>query len=72
MKVPNKQMVLLVAGHPQRHEKVHGKHPTQKPLGLLERVVLSSTNPGDIVLDPFMCSSTTGLAAHKHGRDSLA
>lgn len=69
MKVPNKQMRSVWSlGTPQRHEKVHGKHPTQKPLKLLERVVLSSTNPGDIVLDPFTGSSTTGLAAHKHGR----
>ena len=43
-------------------------HPTQKPLELLERIVLASTEPGAIILDPFTGSSTTGLAAVKHGR----
>jgi site-specific DNA-methyltransferase (adenine-specific) len=42
---------------------VHGKHPTQKPLALLDRVVLSSTNPGDVVLDPFCGSATTGVSS---------
>ena len=41
----------------------YGKHPTQKPLALLERIVQASTNPGDLVLDPFMGSGTTGVAA---------
>lgn len=69
MKVPNKQMRSVWSlGTPLRSEKLHGKHPTQKPLKLLERIVLSSTNPGDIVLDPFAGSSTTGVAAYKHGR----
>jgi site-specific DNA-methyltransferase (adenine-specific) len=69
MKVPNKQMrsVWSINTVP-REEKLHGKHPTQKPLKLLERIVLSSTNPDDVVLDPFTGSSTTGLACHKHGR----
>ena len=49
-------------------EKKFGKHPTQKPLELLERIVLASTEPGAIILDPFTGSSTTGLAAVKHGR----
>lgn len=59
---------VWVLGTPRREEKVLGKHPTQKPLALLERVVLASTGPGDIVLDPFTGSSTTGIAAVKHGR----
>ncbi len=46
---------------PKPEEKLLGKHPTQKPLALLERIVLSSTNPGDLVLDPFMGSGTTAL-----------
>jgi site-specific DNA-methyltransferase (adenine-specific) len=37
-------------------------------LELLERIVLASTNPGDLILDPFMGSGTTGVAALKHGR----
>lgn len=49
-------------------EKKAGKHPTQKPLYLLERIVLASTNEGDLVLDPFCGSSTTGVACLKHGR----
>lgn len=53
---------------PKPHEKRHGKHPTQKPLALLDRIVLASTNIGDIVLDPFTGSSTTGISAKKHGR----
>lgn len=69
MKVPNKQMrsVWSINSVPPS-EKKHGKHPTQKPLKLLERIVLSSTNPGDVILDPFTGSSTTGLASRKHGR----
>jgi site-specific DNA-methyltransferase (adenine-specific) len=53
---------------PQREEKIHGKHPTQKPIKLIERIILAATNSGDIVLDPFTGSSTTGVAAVKHGR----
>lgn len=53
---------------PGPEEKTFGKHPTQKPLTLLERVILTTSNPGDIVLDPFTGSSTTGLACIKHGR----
>lgn len=49
-------------------EKRQGKHPTQKPLALLERIVLASTNEGDIILDPFCGSGTTGIAASKLGR----
>lgn len=48
---------------PARAEKVHGKHPTQKPLALLERIILASSNEGDLVVDPFCGSGTTGLAA---------
>lgn len=48
---------------PPRREKLHGKHPTQKPLALLRRIIDSCTNPGDVVLDPFNGSGTTGLAA---------
>jgi len=48
---------------PKKEEKIFGKHPTQKPLELLKRIVLASTNRGNIILDPFTGSSTTGLAA---------
>ncbi|MFZ5858770.1 MAG: DNA-methyltransferase [Chloroflexota bacterium] len=43
-------------------------HSTQKPEALLYRVILSSTNPGDVVLDPFFGSGTTGAVAKKLGR----
>ncbi len=43
-------------------------YPTQKPLALLERIVLASSNPGDCVLDPFCGSGTALLAAQRHGR----
>jgi site-specific DNA-methyltransferase (adenine-specific) len=69
LKKPNKQMKSVWSvPTPSPSEKKHGKHPTQKPLKLLERILLSSTKPGDIVLDPFTGSSTTGLAAVLHGR----
>ncbi|MFB6261999.1 MAG: site-specific DNA-methyltransferase [Bradymonadaceae bacterium] len=53
---------------PRKDEKEHGKHPTQKPIKLLNRIVLAATEPGDLVLDPFCGSSTTGLAAVQNGR----
>jgi site-specific DNA-methyltransferase (adenine-specific) len=53
---------------PGREEKQFGKHPTQKPVALVERCVLASTNPGDVVLDPFMGSGTTGVACARLGR----
>ncbi len=45
-------------------EKSCGKHPTQKPLSIMSRIILASTNPGAWVLDPFAGSSTTGVAAN--------
>lgn len=45
-------------------EKSCGKHPTQKPLSLLVRIILASTRQGEWVLDPFCGSSTTGIAAN--------
>ena len=44
-------------------------YPTQKPLPLLERIVLACSNPGDRILDPFMGSGTTGIAAVKNERE---
>ena len=54
-----------------RWEKTCGKHPTQKPLRLLYRIILASTDEGDVVLDPFTGSSTTGIAANLLGRDFI-
>ncbi|HET8995224.1 MAG TPA: site-specific DNA-methyltransferase, partial [Acetobacteraceae bacterium] len=56
---------------PERLRNAHGLklHPTQKPEALLHRVLLASTSPGDIVLDPFLGTGTTGVVAkrlHRH------
>ncbi|MGM0557192.1 MAG: DNA-methyltransferase [Myxococcota bacterium] len=53
---------------PRKAEKKFGKHPTQKPIKLLNRIVLASSDPGDLLLDPFCGSSTTGIAALTNGR----
>ncbi len=52
-------------------EKKHGKHPTQKPLALLTRIILASTQPNAWILDPFTGSSTTGIAANLLNRRFL-
>ncbi len=49
-------------------EKVQGKHPTQKPLELLKRIIVAHSKKGDLVLDPFSGSGTTGIAAIELGR----
>jgi len=51
-----------------KSQKKHGKHPTQKPIQLLEEIILSSTKEGDIILDPFNGSGTTGVVALKYLR----
>lgn len=56
---------------PKPIEKMFGKHPTQKPEDLLKRIVLASTNKGDLILDPFTGSSTTGIAAYLSGRNFI-
>lgn len=52
-------------------EKSCGKHPTQKPLSVLTRIILASTKPGAWILDPFSGSSTTGIAANLTNRRFL-
>ncbi|MCB9567414.1 MAG: site-specific DNA-methyltransferase [Myxococcales bacterium] len=52
---------------PGKAEKTHGRHPTQKPLSLLERILVASSRPGAVILDPFNGSGTTGVAAVRLG-----
>lgn len=49
-------------------EKKQGKHPTQKPLEILDKIILASTNENDLILDPFCGSSTTGISAVRLNR----
>ncbi len=60
----NKQMKSVWAiTPPGRQEKEFGKHPTQKPVRLLNRIIRASTDPGDLLLDPFVGSGTSALSA---------
>jgi site-specific DNA-methyltransferase (adenine-specific) len=54
-----------------KKERSAGKHPSQKPLGLLERAVLLASQPGELLLDPFGGAGTLGVAAAKHQREWL-
>jgi len=56
---------------PEVWEKKFGKHPTQKPVALLERILLASSHEGDLVLDPFSGSGTTLLTAFRLRRHAL-
>src|SRR6266567_120090 len=56
---------------PEPWEKKFGKHPTQKPVALLERILLASSNDADLVLDPFLGSGTTLLTAFRLRRHAL-
>ncbi len=69
LKVPEKQMRSVWSiPTPSKKEKLFGKHPTQKPEKLLERIILTASKPDDLILDPFMGSGTTAVAALRHGR----
>jgi site-specific DNA-methyltransferase (adenine-specific) len=57
---------------PDRDERRFGKHPTQKPVALLERILLAGSNEGDLVLDPFAGSGTTAVAALRLHRAAVA
>jgi len=59
---------LCMGGERLKDEKGDKVHPTQKPEALLARILLSSSNPGDVVLDPFFGSGTTGAVAKRLGR----
>ena len=51
-----------------RSEKKHGKHPSQKPVAVVNRIILAGTNEGDLILDPFSGSGTTAVVAEQHNR----
>lgn len=69
IKKPNKQMRSVWAiTTPKNGEKKYGKHPTQKPEALLERIILGCSKENDIILDPFCGSATTGVVALKNNR----
>jgi len=69
LKKPNLQMRSVWSIHPPKaEEKTFGKHPTQKPLPLLRRIMLAATPEGGTVLDPFNGGGTTGLAAQALNR----
>jgi len=62
--------VLPICGGQERLKKDgHKVHPTQKPEALLYRVMLATTNKGDVVLDPFFGTGTTGAVAKRLGRE---
>lgn len=78
----NYELMKLVNGNKQmtdvwnlpaisQWEKSCGKHPTQKPLALLSRIIMASTRQGEWILDPFCGSSTTGIAANLLSRRYL-
>ncbi len=58
-------------GERLKNEAGEKAHPTQKPESLLHRVLVGATNPGDVVLDPFFGTGTTGAVAKKLGRDFI-
>ena len=72
IKKPRTQMRSVWAIYPpKKSEKLFGKHPTQKPVELLRRIVIASTKPDALVLDPFTGSSTTGIVAYPLGRNFI-
>jgi site-specific DNA-methyltransferase (adenine-specific) len=68
----NRQMknVWNMNAAPQK-EKKFGKHPTQKPIELLTRIIRATTNDGDLILDPFIGSGTTAVAALQQNRNCI-
>ena len=68
----NKQMKdVWTIGRPKKIEQQFGKHPTQKPEEIIERMVLSSTNENDLILDMFCGSGTTGVVSLRNKRNFI-
>jgi modification methylase len=65
-------VIPICTGHERLKDEAGDKaHPTQKPEALLHRVLLGTTNPGDVVLDPFFGTGTTGAVAKMLGREFI-
>lgn len=64
----NQMRSVWAINTPKKEEKIFGKHPTQKSLDLLRRIIVASTNENDLVLDPFAGSCTTGVACRMYNR----
>jgi site-specific DNA-methyltransferase (adenine-specific) len=56
---------------PGKAEKTYDKHPTQKPISLLDRLILAATDEGDLVLDAFNGSGTTGVSCIRTDREYI-
>jgi site-specific DNA-methyltransferase (adenine-specific) len=65
---PDGEQVVWSLPTPAKREKQAGRHPTQKPLALLDRIVRAGSSPGQVVLDPFNGSGTTAVASVAAGR----
>ncbi|MDR2169335.1 MAG: site-specific DNA-methyltransferase [Planctomycetaceae bacterium] len=69
IKIPDRQMRSIWSiPTPAAAEKTFGKHPTQKPVALLKRIILASTNESSLILDPFNGSGTTAVATKIIGK----
>ena len=64
----NQMRSVWAINTPKKEEKIFGKHPTQKSLDLLKRIIIASTNENDLVLDPFAGSCTTGVVCKMYNR----
>ena len=62
---------LIMSGLTPKSEKSFGNHPTQKPIAVMTELIMRHSNPGDVVLDPFMGSGSTGVAAINTNRDFI-
>ena len=62
---------LIMSGLTPKSEKLFGNHPTQKPIAVMTELLMRHSNPGDVVLDPFMGSGSTGVACVNTNRDFI-
>ena len=60
-----------MSGLTPKSEKSFGNHPTQKPIAVMTELLMRHSNPGDVVLDPFMGSGSTGVACVNTNRDFI-